>query len=111
MNFKEYIENDIEVTFMNNEEFAEGKRINGVTVTVVEDSDELERRIKTDYQGLIIGDVLFFISADEYAKIPRVSTIPTAGMALNYEGKPSTVINVGKLSGVYEIILRTAGGY
>lgn len=111
MNFKEYIENDIENTFTNVDEFAESKRINGAAVNVIEDSDKLEYRIKKDYDGLIIGDVLFYISEAEYAKIPRVSPIPSTDMAMNYDGKPSTVVNVGNQSGMYEIILRTVGGY
>lgn len=110
MNFKEYIANDVIDTFMNNDEFAETKRINGVDVLVVEDSDKLERRIKKDYDGLVIGDVLFYISNDEYCKIPRVARTPSAGMALHYDGKPSTVMNVGEQSGIFEIILQTAGG-
>lgn len=111
MNFKEYIANDNINTYMNKDEFAEEKEINGKTVLLVEDSDKLEKRIKKDYDGLIVGDVLFYISENEYRKIPRVSRIPNAGMALNYAGKPATVINVGNEAGIYEIIISTAGGY
>lgn len=110
MNFKEYIKHDIKDTFINFNEFAELKNINGVRVLVVEDSDKLEYRIKKDYDGLIIGDVLFYISEAEYSKIPRVMRKPTTQMALNYDCKPSTVVNVGEQSGIYEIILRTVGG-
>lgn len=111
MNFKEYIKDDIDKVFIRSDEFADTVKINGADVKVVEDSDKLETRIKEDYNGLIIGDVLFYISADEYAKIPRVSPIPNTNMGLSYNGLPSTVINVAKESGIYEIILRTAGGY
>lgn len=111
MKFKEYIKSDIGNTFINNNEFAEEKKINGATVLVIEDSDKLESRIKSDYNGLIIGDILFYISSDEYAKIPRVNDVPTTNMALNYDGIRATVTNVGKQSGIYEIILQTAGGY
>lgn len=110
MNFKEHIIDDIEKTFVNLEEFAEEKTINGVTVVVVEDSDELEYRIKADYNGLIIGDVLFFISFTEYEKIPRVNKIPCSNMAIKYDGIPCTVMQVNKLDGMWEIILQTAGG-
>lgn len=111
MNFKEYIANDITSTFVNEDEFASKKKINGVSVQVVEDSDELEYRIKKNYDGLIIGDVLFYISEAEYAKIPRVSEIPTANQAIKYDGKASTIISVKKQNGLYEIIIQHAGGY
>lgn len=111
MNFKEYIEHDIKTTFINGDEFAEEKSINGVKLSVVEDSDKLEYRIKKNYDGLLIGDVLFYISAEDWGKIPRVGAIPSVNMAINYDGKASTVINVNKQSGLYEIILRWVGGY
>ena len=111
MNFKEHIANDISKTIINLDEFADEKNINGVIVRVVEDSDKLEYRIKKDYDGLIIGDVLFFISKEEYAKIPRVTETPTTNQAISYDGKPATIINVGKMDGLYEIILQHAGGY
>ena len=111
MNFKEYIKADIDITFINNDEFAETVNINGVEVSVVEDSDKLEQRIKSDYQGLIIGDVLFYISADDYDKIPRVPKTPTSGIALNYGREHTTVVQVSEQSGIYEIILRKVGGY
>lgn len=110
MKFKEHIIEDINNTFVNANEFAEEKNINGVNVLVVEDSDELEHRIKANYNGLIIGDVLFFISFSEYKKIPRVNKTPTSNMAIRYDGIPSTVIQVNKMDGMWEIVLQMAGG-
>lgn len=110
MNFKEYIANDVEKTIINLDEFADEKNINGVKVRVLEDSDELEYRIKKNYDGLIIGDVLFFISEKEYSKIPRVTPIPTANQSIRYDGKPALIINVGKSESLYEIIIQFAGG-
>lgn len=110
MNFKEHIANDVSKTIINLDEFADEKNINGERVRVLEDSDELEYRIKKNYDGLIIGDVLFFISEKEYAKIPRVTPIPTANQSIRYEGKPALIINVGKSENLYEIIIQYAGG-
>ena len=110
MNFKEHIANDISKTFINTDEFAVKKNINGVDVELVEDSDRLEYRIKENYNGLIIGDVLFYISEEEYIKIPRVSRTPIADQAIMYDGKPATIIDVGKLDGIFEIIIQHAGG-
>ena len=108
--FKDYIADDIKKTFFNLEEFAEEVDINGATVSVMEDSEKLESRIKKDYDGLIIGDVLFYISMEEYKKIPFVKGIPTANQAIRYDGKPCTITNVNTENGVYEIILTVAGG-
>ena len=110
MNFKEHIANDVSKTIINLDEFADEKNINGVSVRVLEDSDELEYRIKKNYDGLIIGDVLFFISTEEYAKIPRVTPIPTARQSILYDGKPALIVNVNKSESLYEIILQFAGG-
>ena len=110
MNFKEYVANDISNTFFNNDEFSCKVLINGVEVDVVEDSDELEYRIKKNYDGLVIGDVLFFISESEYAKIPKVTSVPTANQAITYNKKPSVITNVSINLGVYEIIIQYAGG-
>lgn len=110
MNFKEHIANDVSKTIINLNEFADEKNINGVRVRLLEDSDELEYRIKKNYDGLIIGDVLFFISETEYKKIPRVSPIPTTNQSILYEGRPALIINVGKSESLYEIIIQYAGG-
>lgn len=113
MNFKEYAHQDIAGTFVNQDEFASKVNINGVTVSVVEDKDQLLYRIKKDYEalGLIIGDILFFISEEEWAKIPRVSPAPTVHEAITYNGRPCTVTDVTPQEGIYEITLQKAGGY
>lgn len=111
MKFKEYVANDISNTFVNNDEFANEVSINGVAVNVVEDSDELEYRIKKDYDGLIIGDVLFFISESEYQKIPNVLSKPTANQTIRYDGKPSVITRVTEEAGMYAIIIQHSGGY
>lgn len=109
MNFKGYVADDITSVFVDINEFASERTINGVTVQVVEDDDELEYRIKNDYNGLVIGDVLFYISAEEYAKIPNVKAIPTAYQAIKFDGEPMTIINVSEDMGIYEVICRKVG--
>lgn len=111
MMFKEYVQHDIESTFVNLEEFASSVYINGASVNVVEDKDQLLYRIKKNYDGLIVGDVLFFISADEWAKIPHVSDPPSVNDAVNYNGRACLIVDVNPQDGVYEITLQKAGGY
>ena len=111
MMFKEYIQQDIGKTFVDCTEFASTVLINGTPVSVVEDRDQLLFRIKKNYDGLVVGDILFYISAEEYAKIPRVSEIPSVNEAVVYNGRPCTITDVTVQDGMYEIILAKVGGY
>lgn len=110
MNFKEYVADDVKKTIINLNEFADEKNINGKRVRLLEDSDELEHRINKNYDGLIIGDVLFFISEEEYKKIPKVTDPPTANQSIRYEGRPALIFKVGKSEGLYDIIIQYTGG-
>ena len=111
--FKEYVQQDIGKTFMNDTEFAGPVIINGVEVNVVEDKDQLLYRIKKDYEGLglILGDILFYISREEYQKIPHVSAVPTVHEAITYNGRPCVITEVTPQDGMYEITLSKAGAY
>ena len=109
--FKEYVQHDIGSTFVNLTEFASPVNINGASVNVVEDKDQLLYRIKKNYDGLVVGDILFYISLEEYAKIPHVSEIPTANDAVSYNGRPCVIVDVAPQEGMYEITLQKAGAY
>lgn len=111
--FKEYVQRDIATTFVNDTEFATPVSINGVTVNVVEDKDQLLYRIKKDYEGLglIVGDILFYISLAEYQKIPHVSATPTVNEAITYNGRACVITEVTPQDGMFEITLTKAGGY
>lgn len=111
MSFKEYVQHDIGSTFVNLTEFASEVNINGVAVSVVEDKDQLLYRIKKNYDGLVVGDILFYISEEEYSKIPHVSPTPTANEAVNYNGRPCLIVDVTAQEGMYEITLQKAGAY
>lgn len=111
MSFKEYVRHDIANTFENNDEFAGKVNINGVTVNVIEDKDQLLYRIKKNYDGLVVGDILFYISMGEYSKIPHVSHIPKANEAVTYNGRPCIIMEVNEQEGMYEITLQKAGVY
>lgn len=110
MSFKEYVKNDRTNVFINMDEFASDVVINGMEVSVIEDNDKLLYRIQQNYAGLVVGDILFYITAEEWRKIPRVSTIPTANQAIMYDGRPATITNVSEQDGIYEVILQQAGG-
>ena len=111
MSFKEYVAHDINNTFINLDEFADTVNINGVAVNVVEDKDQLLYRIKKNYDGLVVGDILFYIGAEEYKKIPHVPDVPTVNVAVNYNGRPCIMTDVLLQEGMYEITLQKVGGY
>ena len=110
MSFKEYVSKDINNVFMDSGEFASDVIINGVKVRVSEDEDNLRYRIQKNYDGLVIGDVLFYITLEEYAKIPNMRKIPQSNQAINYNGKPCMITSVTENMGLYEIIIQMTGG-
>lgn len=108
--FKKYIAQDITKTFINENEFGELASVNGISVKIVQDDDRLSFRIKKDYDGLVVGDVLFYITEEEWRKLPRVSKTPRAGEAILFKGKPSTITSVLVETGVYEVVIQYNGG-
>ena len=109
MNFKEYVMQDVKKTFINLLEFAQPVFINGAEVLVVEDNDELVYKITKNFDGLVIGDLLFYISSEEWSKIPAVLG-PSVNQAISYNGKPATITNVVKTEDMYEVIIQYVGG-
>lgn len=110
MTFKEQMAADLENVFMNTAEHADAAMVNGAKVAVIWDSDTLNYRIRSDYNGLLIGDALFFISETEWAKIPRTSNPPRAGEALNIDGRAATIALISSNAGLYDITINFAGG-
>ncbi len=106
MNFKECVQNDLDI-IINQNEFAETVTINNTNALVTEDNERLSYKIKKDYDGLIIGDTLFYITKKECVKIPRFG--PTTNEAIIYNGKPATVISYSYSDGLYEVIIQYTG--
>lgn len=108
--FKEYIAKDIENIFVNEKELSEVATINGVSVIVNIDNDKLSQKAFTDFDGVVIGDILFYISVKEFKKIPLMKKEPKADDALMFNGKPCIIINVTETVGMYQIALQYSGG-
>lgn len=107
---KEYITKDINNVFNNDEEFSETVTINGVSVLVNVDNDRLSQKAFKEFDGVVIGDILFFISTTEFIKIPNMRKEPKANDAIMFNGKPCIITNVVINSGMYEITMQYAGG-
>lgn len=105
MGLREDIASDIK-SIMNTSEFADTFRINGASITAIEDGDDLVRRIQTDYGGMAIGDLLLHVAEDEWAKVPKVSHPPVQGEAVTVGKKPATIFTCSKSEGMLDIIFQ-----
>lgn len=97
--FKEWMHQDISQVFIDVEEHGDLATINGVEVPVVWDGDELNYRIRTDYQGLLVGDALFYISAESWEQVPNVRHPPRADEAILIDGRHATITRYRKTLG------------
>lgn len=99
MNFKEHINADIDV-FMNEDEFSGKNNINGIGVNVIIDKERLNLRQTKDFEGALIGDILYFIKVSDYPGKP-----PKVGDVQRFNGKPYTIVDIKEPDGLFEIIL------
>lgn len=104
MNFKEQINQDLNNVFFNSNEFAEQHTINGIQVEVIVDNDRLKERSKKEYDGLYIGELLFFIQVEK-APIKLKQDMP-----LVFDGKQTYIFSLREDMGMYEVILNRNSG-
>lgn len=82
------------------DEFAEPHTIDGMQLLVVVDNDRLRYRSKVEYDGVVAGDILFYVSAAGLVPQPR------PGDRMKFDGVPCTVFDVREDTGMLEIILQ-----
>ncbi|MDA3732383.1 hypothetical protein PBV87_12880 [Niameybacter massiliensis] len=99
MGFKEQINKDLDQTFFNIDEFAEEHIINGQKISIVVDNDRLEERSKKEYDGLYVGELLFFVPKS------RLSAKLKQDGPVIFDGKQMYVFSLREDNGVYEVIL------
>lgn len=100
--FKDLLKKDLN-TFFNISEFAETHLIEGNHVDVIIDNDRLEERSKKEYEGIYVGDLLYFAKIENFLKPPIVDELQ------RFDGKIYTVFDVRKAHNMYEIILKRNG--
>lgn len=100
MNFKEQINQDLEDTFFNIDEFGEEHMIDRKLKTIIIDNETLKERNKKEYDGILTADLLYYIKESDLDKEP----IPES--AQFFDGNIYTIVDVKSDSGIYEIILR-----
>jgi hypothetical protein len=99
MSFKELLAADIS-TFINSDEFAEAHNIDGRILNVVVDNDRLMQRSNKEFDGISVGELLYYVSAADYGPPPKVDAVQY------FDNKIYQVFDVRPDAGLYEIILR-----
>jgi hypothetical protein len=99
--FKDQIAQDL-ATFFSANEFDETHTIEGRELSVVVDNDRLSQRTQREYEGIYVGDLLFYVSAADYGTRPR------PGEMLRFDKKPYIVFDVKEDCGMYEVILKAS---
>lgn len=93
------IMNDINNVFFNDTEFAHIHHIDNKAMLVIVDNDRLMQRSKKEFEGLSIGEILYFVKAKDFGELPEQGTPQT------FDGRIMYVFNAREDNGVYEIIL------
>lgn len=105
MNFKDLVRNDIENIFMNADEFAETHNIDGKDMVVMVDNNEMlerEKRYKALEDGIFRKQVLFYVSAVKFGRLPAI------GKIMVFDKKQYKVTDAIREGGVYSISLEAA---
>lgn len=100
-NFKDQIALDLPVFF---NEFAEPHNINGRTLNVVIDNDRLMQRSKKEFDGISVGELLFYVKKSDFGERPEVDA------PIIFDGRQMYVFDCREDAGAYEIILRQNRG-
>ncbi len=103
--FKQILAGDIRSTFLNLDEFGEIHTINGRSMTVIVDSNEVEERGKKQFlhpviDGIYEDNILIYVSRKEFGKQPA------HGQELKLDGKQYRVTDARDEGGVFSITLR-----
>lgn len=103
MTFKDIIKNDIDTTFLNEDEFAEKHVVDGKEMTIIVDNNEMlerEKRYKEQLEkGTFVKQMLIYVKASEFGRLPRI------GRLLNLDGKNYTVTDAIREGAMYSISL------
>ena len=95
---RDYFESDL-ATFINPDEFGKPHKINGRDLIVVVDEDRLIERTNKEFDGVSIGELLYFVKASDYG--PR----PSIGESQRFGKRQMYITDVKEPDGMYEIIL------
>lgn len=100
--FKEQMRADINNIFMNIDEFAVEHTVNGKSMPIIIDNNELIERaksIKSHMNGIYTKSTLIYVKAKDLGKLPAV------GSLITIDGKPYIVTDATNEDGLYSIHL------
>lgn len=102
MDFKQLLQSDILNVFMNMEEFGQLHLVDGKNIpAMIDDMEHIERekRVNQNVDGIYKKQVLFFVRADDFGKMPKI------GRLINLDGKDYRVVDAIDEDGLYSITL------
>lgn len=100
--FKDILKADAKNIFLNEEEFASVRIVDGKPMTVVTDDNEVIERAKTQTErtdGIFRRQFIIYVSAEEMGKLPA------AGRAMKIDGQTYTVVEAVREGDIYSITL------
>jgi len=98
MNFKDQLKADLDI-FFDPDVFGEVHKINGRDLTIVVDNERLMERKEKEFDGVSIGELLYFVKASDYGTSPKINE------AQRFDNRQMYVADVKETDGIYEIIL------
>lgn len=98
MVFKDQLISDLDI-FLNPDEFSDAHSIDGRMLTILVDEDQLKERSKKEFDGISIGEILFFVKKADYGSRPE------EGTPVIFDDRQMYVFNARENMGMYEIIL------
>jgi len=98
MSLKDQVRADLDV-FFNTGEFAETHVIDGRSLNIIVDNDQLKERSVKEYDGISVGEILYYVKASDYGERPEQGTPQI------FDGRQMYVFDAREDTGVYEIIL------
>lgn len=105
LNFKDIIRQDAKQVFLNPSEFGENHIINGKSMTIIIDNNEMIEREKKykNGEGLHRQQMLFYAAASEFGKLPA------NGRILEIDGHKYIITDAVKEGAVYSISAEVHG--
>lgn len=100
--FKEMVKEDISTVFLNELEFADEHEVNGKKMRLIVDNNEQierEKRLNQHMDGIYVKQLLVYLSAADFGKLPKHGTLFTL------DGKDYKVADAIDEMGVYSITL------
>ncbi len=100
--FKDMVQEDIKDIFLDFDMFGEIHKLNHKDVVVIVDENELterEKRVKDIEEGLHNRQILFYVAAADFGKLP------SPGNILTFDGRKYIITDAVDESGIYSISL------